>query len=60
MTKTWNDSRTYCLSQGGDLLVIESLSEYNFMANVTSVGMPTTDWVSRRNTNVATWILFCR
>ena len=46
MTKTWSDSRAYCQSQGGDLMVIKSLAEYNFITSVAGTLMPTTNWVS--------------
>lgn len=44
-SKTWNDSRTYCQAYGADLMVIQSLDEYNFITNIAPTLMPTTNWV---------------
>ena len=51
-TKTWNGSRTYCMNYSADLLVVESLAEYNFITSVAQTLMPTTDWVKTNNDHI--------
>lgn len=44
-SKNWNDSRSYCNNHGADLMIVQSLAEYNFITSVAQALMPTTNWV---------------